>query len=1141
MAAYTASTSGSWSSPGTWGDAGPPGAGDTVTIGGYTVTVEGTVSVGTGSGVAVQLNEGATLTVVTGGTLSVAGKVRMGDGYEPGTTTVSLEGGAVLEFDASSGQDCGIALDMGNGSGGIPALNFGGSSGSHCTVRRKATPTGNAPTITAVSSSLANLTATYTDFADFGAASVWGINWYYGNGSSVSSATDCTFTRCNLVTGGDFTLTRCVFAESVNEGGGQGAVYLRSGSATLDTVGLDGPITIATAGADTSVSGCVFGSWIQFGAGVVAPSTWTDNLAAMATELIVPAGTYSRTYWLQTEAMDNPHGVQVIAATTGGVTLDRCITDAPLCPVSANAELNDLYDLFGPNVTLNQCIALPRMAGTSPGFGPSFGFAPAANTKYHHCTICCNAPAHGATIQADAAHSAAADNIAEFLNNLCWAPSGTDSEVFWTDVTGWVTAAGCDYNALVRTIYNVVGLGGAHDVTLSDVTFTDPTRNLLTFYAAQASVTLPDPPTEETVADAVAYMVAHPELVDDLVDWVTAGFAPTNAELEAASDAVAGGWIGAVEGSVASGPTTFAWTGSDTSGEVGSKPTDAAGTMAPVLATLVLVTDAAVTDPIEFTLASDGDGDAFYTEAGALQADGKFTLSSGDTLTCKFNPALIGEKTISATATGLTGDPHTFTGLMQLGITRPVRRNESYDARNHTTPDLGGYVPCLAGPLSEYTRAIDADTVHPHDDLMMGVFGEGGVLAARCLTLAGQAATETGGMPLSVVPGDQTPVTVTFTLEELGGVDTADPGPYPIPDTAGVQSWPNTDTAPTEPVYGDSHCLVFDRDNELEYEGYHCYKDPVNGWTFDNGSIWDMANGGGGYRNEGHAKHCDPGIHRHISYPTITAAGLPILPLSARYDEVALRGSIDHALGVTFLNVKLAGIFVWPARACANFTQKGEVFDGETSYGWPIPYGARLRLKAAWYTANVTNAEPGTWGPQSAVFLECFRKYGMVQVDGSSLFEPWLVADHRWDYTGDLDGLNAVPLSAFEVVEWPVDATVTVDPLDAAPDTARTVTVSYTFHTGENPAAITVDPKFYDGSEYHLCSPWQVSLTAAEPSAEATYTPTAVEESYYWNRAISWDYFAGPVTITTTATPEPPTVSGYPINGCPFIRGSLVQ
>ena len=221
------------------------------------------------------------------------------------------------------------------------------------------------------------------------------------------------------------------------------------------------------------------------------------------------------------------------------------------------------------------------------------------------------------------------------------------------------------------------------------------------------------------------------------------------------------------------------------------------------------------------------------------------------------------------------------------------------------------------------------------------------------------------GIPITTVGAAQPKSKVSFEY-----ADESDRGPYPIPATVKIEGGAQAD--------GDRHALIVDRDTCRLYELYALRR--VGGrWTAGSGAIWDLRSN----------------RLRPAGWTSADAAGLPILPGLARYDEVA-RGRIDHALRFTVSRTRRA--YVWPARHVAS---------SATDPALP-PMGLRLRLKRSFDISG--------FPPQARIVLRALREYGMVVADNGS---DWYVSgapDPHWN-NDDLHSLGRVPGSAFEVVD----------------------------------------------------------------------------------------------------------------------------
>ncbi len=222
------------------------------------------------------------------------------------------------------------------------------------------------------------------------------------------------------------------------------------------------------------------------------------------------------------------------------------------------------------------------------------------------------------------------------------------------------------------------------------------------------------------------------------------------------------------------------------------------------------------------------------------------------------------------------------------------------------------------------------------------------------------------GIPYTTVPGSQPPVSISFEY-----ADESDAGPYRIPPDAPIEGGGGTS--------GDRHVIVVDRDRCTLTEVFASEKLSDSAWRAGSGAIFDLRSNG----------------LRPDTWTSADAAGLPIFPGLARYDEVAA-GEIRHALRFTAPRTQRA--YVWPARHFAS---------SSTDPTLP-PMGARFRLKPS---VNVA-----AYPPQVRVILTALQRYGMILADNGS---DWFVsgAPHpRWS-NEQLATLRRVRGGDFEVVD----------------------------------------------------------------------------------------------------------------------------
>lgn len=227
------------------------------------------------------------------------------------------------------------------------------------------------------------------------------------------------------------------------------------------------------------------------------------------------------------------------------------------------------------------------------------------------------------------------------------------------------------------------------------------------------------------------------------------------------------------------------------------------------------------------------------------------------------------------------------------------------------------------------------------------------------------------GIPFNLVGADQPMVDVSFYFGSE-----SDPGPYPIPPNALVEDG------------SDRHVLVINTVNAILYELYDAEKNRDNSWSAGSGAIFDL----------------NSNALRPDTWTSADAAGLPIFPGLVRYEEVAEKGEINHALRFTVRNSRNA--FVHPATHGASESNNED---------YP-PMGMRVRLKADF---DITG-----FSPHIQVILRALKKYGMFVADNGSNWYITGAHDMRWD-DEELGELKTIEGRNFEVVKMG-----TVTPMD---------------------------------------------------------------------------------------------------------------
>ena len=267
-------------------------------------------------------------------------------------------------------------------------------------------------------------------------------------------------------------------------------------------------------------------------------------------------------------------------------------------------------------------------------------------------------------------------------------------------------------------------------------------------------------------------------------------------------------------------------------------------------------------------------------------------------------------------------------------------------------------------PSSPWNQRVDKLPVAPGSARIVATIGANDPLKADF----GSGLWEGGpiGIPITVVRGTQAKSRVAFEY-----ADESDKGPYPIPKNVAIEGGRAAD--------GDRHALIVDRDRCKLYELFALYPTASGGWRAGSGAVFDLRSN----------------KLRPAGWTSADAAGLPILPGLARYEEVA-KGRIDHALRFTVERTRRA--YVWPARHFASDASDPSL----------PPMGMRFRLKRDYPIAGFPR--------QARIVLQALKEYGMILADNGS---NWFVsgAPHpKWS-NDQLRSLGRVPGSAFDVVD----------------------------------------------------------------------------------------------------------------------------
>jgi hypothetical protein len=221
------------------------------------------------------------------------------------------------------------------------------------------------------------------------------------------------------------------------------------------------------------------------------------------------------------------------------------------------------------------------------------------------------------------------------------------------------------------------------------------------------------------------------------------------------------------------------------------------------------------------------------------------------------------------------------------------------------------------------------------------------------------------GIPFDVVSKKTPRSRVSFEY-----ANESDRGPYPIPKTVHIEGG-RTST-------GDRHALLLDKDSCRLYELYDL-RPTGGGWTAGSGAIWNLRSN----------------AVRPAGWTSADAAGLPIFPGLARYDEVA-RGVITHALRFTASRTRR--MYVYPARHYASSSDDPSL----------PPMGLRVRLKAS--------VDISGFPKQARIVLQALKSYGMILADNGSNWYISGAPNPHWS-NDDLHSLGRITGSDFEVVD----------------------------------------------------------------------------------------------------------------------------
>jgi hypothetical protein len=208
----------------------------------------------------------------------------------------------------------------------------------------------------------------------------------------------------------------------------------------------------------------------------------------------------------------------------------------------------------------------------------------------------------------------------------------------------------------------------------------------------------------------------------------------------------------------------------------------------------------------------------------------------------------------------------------------------------------------------------------------------------------------------------------------------SDPGPYPMPDNAPIEDWNPTGKVTladkqAKVEEGDRHVLVIDPARGLLYEWWQTRRTD-KGWQASNEATFDLKTN----------------ALRPDGWTSGDAAGLPIFPLTVRYNDVA-GGEVRHAVRFTVHRSRAA--YVYPATHKAS---------NKTDPNLPR-MGERFRLKAG--------VDISSFSPHAQAICKGLKKYGMIVADNGGDWRISVAPDPR---IKGLDDLGRLKASDFEVI-----------------------------------------------------------------------------------------------------------------------------
>lgn len=650
----TSAAPGNWSTGATWGGGVAPVAGDIAIIN-HAVIVTADQSIGTspsdGTTEVLDVNAAGSLTINADVTLTVLGNFDLLGGF-------TMQAGSKLIFDGSAASNQDYVLTTGGATAGT--WTIAGTQAKPCEVRGASADA--LGIINYVWLGSGDIDWQWCTFKWMGTGSTYGVYLYSSGANTAHSIRidDCTFDTC-----GRLRFQATLQAEGEN-------YYFRRNTLTAtngDYVTVGNSVAKTTGVSEISentfdVICTPTGNWYSgatvtrnvflkqlapSGTLTAEPAAFTNNLlrSVAQTANILVLSDITDCYILSDYATANPRGISC-ATYVDSITLDGCIveytgtdTAGDMISHAAAADENVL--------TIKNSIMLPNSAGVAPGDFTSYTADFAGTVNVYHNTIVVGGTAETG-LSVGETWVGRAGLVPNVKSNLFWTPATKTAgvkairqsnastpiqDIFtpggWDYNWGWNLAAGSETNGFQDNDTDPPDMFSAVPTDTNggtgDPAFVDSTRDFALWGLTVHPIECPD----GTVAQAVTYIAAHPEEVDDLVVWVKAGFRPKNYLLRTGHDAATMGAEDYLETGtytltaptpasghvdVASGNFTIALAANQyPTSIVITLVSDVAGTFTPATVTL---TDADRTKTVTFTPTATGTATITTTNDGSM-------------------------------------------------------------------------------------------------------------------------------------------------------------------------------------------------------------------------------------------------------------------------------------------------------------------------------------------------------------------------------------------------------------------------------------------------------------------------------------------------------------------------------------------